>query len=63
MWCRQEGGILDCSEVPAHEAALQGAVSLASQAHEGQRFSPAQLHQAAEPLQVTPPPVTLPALH
>ena len=52
MWCRQGGGSLDVAEVPAQVAALQGAITLAKQANEGHRFSPAELLQAAQPLQV-----------
>ncbi len=49
---RQESGSLDLAEVPAHEQALQGAMNLAKQAAAGDRFSPAQLQEAAGPLQV-----------
>ncbi len=56
MWCRQESGSLDLAEVPGQVAALQGAISLAKQANEGHRFSPAELQQAAQPLQVPPSP-------
>ncbi len=52
MWYRQQSGSLDLAEVPAQVAALQGAISLAKQANEGHRFSPAELQQAAQPLQV-----------
>ena len=52
MWCRQQSGSLDLAEVPGQMAALQGAITLAKQANEGHRFSPAELQQAAQPLQV-----------
>lgn len=49
---RQQSGSLDLAEVPGQMAALQGAITLAKQANEGHRFSPAELQQAAQPLQV-----------
>ncbi len=59
MWYRQQSGSLDLAEVPAQATALQGAISLAKQANEGHRFSPAELQQAAQPLQVPPNPDSL----
>ncbi len=56
MWYRQESGSLDLAEVSTQVTALQGAISLANQANEGHRFSPAELQQAAQPLQVPPSP-------
>ena len=50
--CRQEGGELDLTEVPGHEAALQGAMALAKQAAAGDRFTPSQLTAASEVLAV-----------
>ena len=51
-FCRQDNGTVDIAEVSVHEAALQGAMILAKQARDGDRFSPSQLQEAAGPLQV-----------
>ena len=44
---------MEVAEVAGHEAAIQEAVGLAKQAAAGDRLSPIQLQQAAQPLQVT----------